>query len=179
MPNAELSLEDLAELGRTFNKVLEHPETRDIGLRVMKKATGISVPEIDLKDQANAAFRARDEKIASLENGIRERDARERVERERRALEGKGFSADDVAAIEKLMIDEQIPNYGTAANHYKMSRQLAAPTPATGAQPGSTYDLPSEALAAGKSGRQGLNKFARQQADAAMAEITSGRIKLH
>lgn len=176
----EMSLEDLAQLGRTYQKVLEHPETRDVALRATKKATGISVPETDLKDMALAEFRKRDEKIASLENGIRERDARDRIERERTALRNDGFDADDVSAIEKVMMDEHIPSYATAAKYYRNARQVATPTPATGEmRTSATYDLPQEALASMKNGKQGLNKFSRGLAEQAVDELKSGRVKLH
>ncbi len=175
-----LTPEEIAQMAQTYQAALENPDTRETMLRVTKKLNpGISIPEVDLKDQARAAFGESKKEMDELKNEIRARDARDRIERERSDLREQGYNKDDVAAIEKIMMDEHIPNYKTAAKYYANARQVAEPTPSSGAQPGSTYDLPADALAAGKGGKPGLTKFARQQADAAMTEILSGRVKLH
>ncbi len=175
------STEEVAGMASTYEALLKNPETRELALRLTKKVDpNLSVPEIDLKDQARAAFQETNKKIESLEDQIRKSDARDRIERERKALRDTGLNDDDVAAVEKMMVTEQIPSYGTAAKLYRAERELAAATPSQGAvQQSTTYQLPESALAAGKSGKGGLSQFARNEADAAMNDLRSGRIKLH
>lgn len=177
----DYSAEELAQMAGTYNALLSNPETREVALRLTKKINpSLSIPEVDLKDQARAEFKATNDKLSSLENEIRMRDARDRINSERNSLRGQGFNDDDIAEIEKVMTTEQIPSYGTAATYYKNARQVAQPTPGQGgAQPSSTYDLPNEALAAMKNGKQGISKWARGQAESALNELRSGQIKLH
>jgi hypothetical protein len=175
----EFSPSEIASMAATYKALLNNPATRELTLRSTKQINpGVSIPEIDLKDQARGAFKETNDRMASLENQIRERDARDRVNAERSKLRESGLTNDDVAAIEKMMIDEQIPNYATAAKHYRNAQQLAEPTPNSGSQPGSTFELPKDQFDALKGGKAGLVKQARTAAEAAMAEIRSGRIKL-
>ncbi len=176
----DLSAEELQQLGVAYNDLLNDPATREVVLRAQKaRNPKLSIPEIDLKDQARGAFKD----VNARQDKIEEELAKERRERfvkeQRKSLRESGFSAEDVTAIEKLMVAEQIPNYATAANYYKQSRQLATPTPDAGATGSRSYELPPDALGAAKGGKGALSKFARDAANAAMTEITSGRIKLH
>jgi hypothetical protein len=181
------SLEDfdaaqIAQLAQTYKSLLDNPETRELALRMTKKVNpGVSIPEIDLKDAAAKAFKAQADRQDALEQQIRERDARDRINGERAALREQGFSASDVNAIEKIMTDEHIPSYATASKYYKAQQQVAQPTP-HGAQSGGnarTFSLPQTAMDALKGGKNGLRQFGRESAAAALDEIRSGQIKLH
>lgn len=176
----QYSPEEVQQMAATYQTLLNNPQTRDMALRLTKHVNpALSIPEIELKDATAAALKSRDEKIAELEAKQLAQEARDRIDRERRALRDEGFSADEITAVEKVMTDEHIPSYATAATYFRNARQVAQPTPATGEAQSTTYDLPAEALASMKAGKQGLKKFALQQAEAAMSEIQSGRIKLH
>jgi hypothetical protein len=176
----EFSAAEIESMAVTYKSLVNNPETRELVLRATKKINpALNVPELDLKDQARAAFKTTNDRMESLENEIRMRDARDRINGERSTLREQGFDKDAISAIEKIMTDEQIPNYATAAKYYANARMLAEPTPnAGGAQPGTTYDLPADALGSLKGGKGGLSKWARGQAEAAMAELKSGRVKL-
>lgn len=177
----DYSAEELAQMAGTYNALLSNPETREVALRLTKKVNPqLSIPEVDLKDQARAEFKRMDDRHAALENEIRMRDARDRINNERASLRGQGFNDDDIAEIEKVMTTEQIPSYQTAATYYKNARQVAQPTPGQGGvQQSSTYELPNDALAAMKNGKAGISKWSRGIAESAMAELRAGQIKLH
>ncbi len=173
--------EQIEEMADTYRAVLANPETRKAALRATKKVNpGMSIPEIDLEDAGRAEFKARDERIEKLEDELRRRDAESRVHAERAALRDKGMSAEDIAAVEKLMIDKRIPDYSTAAEFLQNQRQVAEPTPnSMERRPALTVNLPSDPLAALKQGPKGLKNWGRDNASAALDEIRSGKIKLH
>lgn len=177
----DYSAEELAQMAGTYNALLTNPETREVALRLTKKVNpGLSIPEVDLKDQARAEFKRMDDRHEKLENEIRMRDARDRINGERSGLRNQGFDDNDIAEIEKVMTTEHIPSYATAATYYRNARQVATPTSGQGgAQPSSTYELPNDALAAMKNGKSGISKWSRGIAETAMAELRSGQIKLH
>lgn len=173
--------EQIAQMASTYQAILNDPATREIGLRVTKKVNPkLSIPEIDLKDATHGALKERDSKIEALENQMRERDARDRIERERQALRSDGLTQDDVDAIEKIMMDEHIPSYQTAAKYYKAQRQVSVPTPETyrGSGAGS-YSLPEDPMKALKGGKNALRSYALNSASEALNDLRSGRIKLH
>lgn len=171
--------EEISQMASTYQAILKDPRTREFGLRATKALNPkASIPEIDLKDAARAEFKKVEERQAKLEDEIRLRDARDRVNEERGKLREAGFTKDEVSEIEKVMIDEKIPSYETAAKYFKGQRQIAQPTPHS-PTPAVTYSLPTDALAAAKGGKAGLSKFARETAAAALNDIQAGRIKLH
>ncbi len=169
---------EVAAMAAMYQKLLSNPATRELTLRASKKIDpSLSIPEVDLRDMANGAFAARDEKIASLEQQIRERDAKDRVAQARAGLAKQGMSDDDVAAIEKLMVDEQIPSYETAAKYYRAQKQIATPTP-TAMQRATSFELPKSPLDAMKNGKAGLKNWARSEASAALDDLRAGRITI-
>lgn len=179
------SLEDFTQeqrdqMAATYKSLLDNPETREFALRATKKVNpNVVIPELDLKDAAwrdKQAITARQDK---LEQEIRERDARDRINSERAALREQGFTADEVAAVEKIMVDEHIPSYATAARFYRNSQQVATPTPHNINAGARSYSLPETALDALKKGKNGLKEFGRNAASEALDDLRSGRIKLH
>ena len=173
-----LNADEIAEMAATYQAGLNNPETRELMLRVTKKLKpNVSIPEIDLRDAARGEFKKVDDRQAALEQQIRERDARDRVRDERDRLREQGFSKDEVAAVEKIMMDEHIPSYETAAKYYKAQQTVAEPRPHVGGA-ATTYSMPKDPLAALKGGKSSLNKWSRDQATQDMDDIRSGRIKL-
>lgn len=176
----DMSAEEIAGLADMQNQLMNDPATRGTMLRLMKaKNPSLSIPEVELIDQANVAFGKVNERLDKFEMSQLERDTKARIERERARLASQGMSEDDINAIEKIMQDEQIPNYATAAKYYQQSRQLAAPTPSTETERNGRFELPADPLKAAKGGRNGLKEFGRSEANAAMNDLLAGRIKLH
>lgn len=181
---ADKSLEDftpdqIENMASVYKAILSNPETREIGLRATKKVRpNVPIPEIDLKDRQAQSDKLLQDRADALDAQLRERDARDRIRDERQQLRDQGFSSGDVAAIEKVMTDERIPSYETAARYYKGQRQIAEPTPHN-MGPATTFNLPQDPLAALKGGKQGLSKWAREQATAGLDAIRSGQIKIH
>jgi DNA-binding protein H-NS len=66
-----------------------------------------------------------------LEAKLRAKDAKEELERRRNNLRTKQLaeSDEDIADIEKLMIEKGIANHETAAEYHSWMKQAAAPTP--------------------------------------------------
>lgn len=176
----DMSAEEIAALADMQNQLMNNPETRSTMLRLMKRQNpALAIPEIELADQANHAFKGVNDRLDKMQLDQLERDTKARVERERGRLASQGMSEDDITAIEKVMVDEQIPNYATAAKYYQQSRQLAAPTPSTETERNGRFELPADPLKAAKGGRNGLKEFGRSEANAAMNDLLAGRIKLH
>lgn len=167
------------QMARTYTAMLRNPATRELALRATKANNPqASIPEIDLKDAARAEFKKRDDQMAEMTKQLLERDARDRIRDERDRLKEAGHSKEDIAAIEKLMTEKQIPSYETAAEYFRNQNRVAEPAPY---QPGQalTYRMPeTELAAAAKSGKAGLSRLARESAASAMDDIRSGRIKL-
>ena len=61
---------------------------------------------------------------------MREKEALEELEKRRQALikKGKAKSEDDVAEIEKVMLEKGITNHETAADYFDYMKQAAQPT---------------------------------------------------
>ena len=68
--------------------------------------------------------------MEALEAKLREKEAVEELERRRRALisKGKAKSEEDVAAIEKIMLEKGIQNHETAADYFQWMSQSAQPS---------------------------------------------------
>ncbi len=176
----DFSPDDLAQMAATYHSLLNNPETREVTLRATKRLNpGLSIPEVDLKDQTRGAILETNQRIEAQQQQLLKLEAERRIERERDSLRDQGFSKAQITEIENIMTTEQIPSYGTAAKYYSNAQRVAEPTPNTGeAERGTTWSLPSEQLAAAKSGKAGLSKFARTAAEQALSDIRSGRIKL-
>lgn len=169
--------EQIEQMAATYHGILNNPETRSLALQATKKINPeLSIPELDLEARTRAGFQAIDKKNQELEQQIRERDAKDRIREARSGLKEQGFTNDDVSAIEKIMMDEHIPSYETAAKYYKGQRTIAEPTPNMG--PATTFNMPADPLAALKGGKQALNRWGREAATAALDDLRSGRIKL-
>ena len=172
------SPDDIAAMAKVYAQLSSNPQTREVILRAQKILNPkANIPEIDIGDRINAAMKAGETRIQEQSQKIIEMEARERVRSERDKLSKSGYSSDEVAAVEKLMIDEHIPSYETASKFYRASTQLAVPTQ-TAPSKSMTNELPGGAMDAMKKGGSSLKGWARDQASKALDDLRSGRVKL-
>lgn len=130
------SLEDLTpdardELALLARQLAENPDTRDSFLRLTKKVKpNLTIDAIDIKDQVDARFAEYEARNQALEGKLREKEALEELEKRRQSLvkKGKAKSEEDVAEIEKVMLEKGITNHETAADYYEFMRSAAVPT---------------------------------------------------
>ena len=121
--------DSLAELSR---KLADNPKTRKAFLRLTKEVNPeLTIPEIEIEDSTSSALLSMQKENDFLLNKFKENYALADLEKRRNNLMTKGLakSDDDVAAIEKVMLEEGITNHEAAARHWAWMQQAAAPTP--------------------------------------------------
>jgi hypothetical protein len=119
------------ELALLAKELAEDPATREQFLRLTKqKRQNLTIDAIDLKDEFRAEFAKIRGENEALQAKLRERDALEELERRRQALvkKGRAKSDDDVAEIEKVMLEKGITNHETAAEYHDFMKRAATPT---------------------------------------------------
>ena len=134
-----MSLENLSddaknELAALAQQLAENPETRKEFLRMTKKIKpDLPIPELEIEQYTNQAVNAAQQRVEQLEAKLRERDAMEALEKRRQNLIKKGLidKEDDIAEVEKLMLEKGITNHETAAEYHEWMKQAAKPTPGT------------------------------------------------
>jgi hypothetical protein len=156
-----------------------NPKTRETVQRALKVLKpDLVIPEIDAKDSVRAEIDEERKARIKLENEIKERDIRARLEKQRSDIKTKYKLSDaDVLEVEKLMVREvdPIPTYEGAAQVFLASKQSAIPTPASYLPP--TYTMPEkETWGKGIGNPAMLNKIALNEMAAAWNEITSGKV---
>jgi hypothetical protein len=127
-----LSLEAQAELAALAKSLAEDPKTRKQFLQLTKQVRpDVPIPEIEIEERTNAVLETANKRVESLEAKLRAKDAKEELERRRTNLRTKQLaeSDEDIADIEKLMIEKGIANHETAAEYHSWMKQAAAPTP--------------------------------------------------
>jgi hypothetical protein len=133
-----LSLEAQAELAALAKSLAEDPKTRKQFLQLTKQVRpDVPIPEIEIEERTNAVLDSANKRVESLEAKLRAKDAKEELERRRNNLRTKQLaeSDEDIADIEKLMIEKGIANHETAAEYHSWMKQAAAPTPSQFASP--------------------------------------------
>ena len=185
-----MSLEDLSheellahakrsdEQARLFRTLIDSPETRGRALALVKeKNPTMPIPEIDAQAEIDKKLAAEREARQKLEQEMRERDVRDRIDRERaRCMKAYELTEVDMNEVEKIMTDEKapIPHYDAACKVYKASKVQATPTPALLKPP--KWDMPEKDVwAPGVGNRTKLNEIALTEAYRALNEITSGK----
>ncbi len=126
------SPEAIEELAALSKRLSEDPTTRKEFLRLTKKVhPDLPVPEIEIEEQVNRRAAAAEQKVADMEQKLRQRDVREELNKRRNALKEKGYvqSDDEILEIEKLMTQKGIANHETAADYWRHMKQAAVPTP--------------------------------------------------
>ena len=123
----DLSLEQRDELALLAKQLSDNPNTRKEFLRMTKKVRPeLSVPELDIEEYTNSKVNDAEQRVMALESKLRERDAVEELNTRRARL---GRSDDEVAEIEKLMLEKGMTNHETASEYFDWMRQAATPTP--------------------------------------------------
>ena len=123
----DLSLEARDELAALAKKLADNPSTRKEFLKLTKQVNpDLPIPELEMEERANSVFQQADQRVASLEAQLRERDARDELDKHRQALLDKGLikSKDDIAAVEKVMLEQGMTNHETAAQYWQWMQHL-------------------------------------------------------
>ena len=170
------SLEDLTpeardELALLARELAESPQTREDFLRLTKRARpSLTIDAIDLKDEISAKLNQADEKVASLEARLKEKEALEELERRRQSLlrKGKVKTEDEIAEVEKIMLEKGITSHETAADYFDYMREAARPTPVKSFSQ-NVMD---------KSARDALQKYWKNPASAAREEASNALTEL-
>lgn len=175
-----LPIEQVENMAATYNALLANPETRDLVLGATKKVfPNVSIPEYDLRKRQDDELKSRDDRINELMAKQLQAEAEQRVRDERDLLRGKGYSAEAIAAIEKVMMEKKIQTYEVAAEFYDAQNRIAEPTPGTTLSDRPTsFSLPPNPLEAVKQGRHGLRDWSRNESAAAIDDLRAGRVKL-
>jgi len=132
-----MSLEDLDqgardELAQLARQLAENPATRKDFLRLTKKVKpDMPIPELEIEDVTNSAVAASNKRVEELENKLREKEALNDLEARRAKLMKKGLidKEEDIAEVEKIMLEKGITNHESAAEYWQWMKQSAAPTP--------------------------------------------------
>jgi len=123
----DLSFEQRDELALLAKQLADNPNTRKEFLRMTKQVKPeMSIPELEIEDFTNKKITAAEERVMKLEADLRERDARAELERRRAKL---GRTEEEIAEIEKVMLEKGMTNHETAAEYFDWMKQAAAPTP--------------------------------------------------
>lgn len=138
-----MSLEDLsadaqAELAALARSLAENPATRKSFLQLTKQVRpDVPIPEIEIEERTNSVLAQAEDRVKSLEDKLRQKEAKEELQKRRDALMKKGLvdSEDDVREVEKIMVEKGIANHETAAEYHSWMKQMSAPTPSQFPQP--------------------------------------------
>ena len=123
----DLSFEQRDELAMLAKQLADNPNTRKEFLRMTKQVKPeMSIPELDIEDYTNKKVTAAEERVMRLEAQLRDRDAREELDKRRAKL---NRSEKEIAEIEKVMLEKGMTNHETAAEYFDWMKQAAAPTP--------------------------------------------------
>lgn len=128
----DISLEQRDELALLAKQLAENPSTRKDFLRMTKKVKpDLPIPELEMQDYTEKKMSDMENRLLVSENKLREKDAREELNRRRQSLITKGLARDDadVEEIEKIMLQKNISNHETAAEYFDWMKQAAEPTP--------------------------------------------------
>lgn len=133
-----LSLEAQAELAALAKTLAEDPKTRKQFLQLTKQVRpDVPIPEIEIEERTNAVLSEANRKVESLEQKLRQKETKEELERRRQTLIKKQLveSEEDIAEVEKIMVEKGIANHETAAEYHQWMKQAATPTPSQFPQP--------------------------------------------
>jgi hypothetical protein len=117
--------EELKQYRAWHAAMTKDPEIRKEFQKVLKKAVPTAAtPDLDNEEKINskleAELKARDEKIAALEEARLRADLNDKYKGQRDELSGPPYNFDDedIAEVEKLIKDEGMPDYKVAAKYY-------------------------------------------------------------
>lgn len=133
-----LSVEAQAELAALAKTLAEDPKTRKQFLQLTKQVRpDVPIPEIEIEERTNQVLSEANKRVESLEAKLRQKEAKEALEKRRQDLVKKQLvqSEDEIKEVEKLMVEKGIANHETAAEYHQWMKQMSAPTPSQFPQP--------------------------------------------
>jgi hypothetical protein len=128
----DLSMEARDELALLARQLSENPATRKDFLRLTKKAKpDMPIPELEIEDKTDSALEMMRKENQELRSKWQEKEAVEELEKRRSRLKSKGLVErdEDIAEVEKLMLEKGMTNHETAAEYWQWMKQSAQPTP--------------------------------------------------
>jgi hypothetical protein len=178
---------------QTLDALQSDPEIApDLYRIVRKKFPNAQVPDKYLVDERAAAIaeekvNTERTRIKALEDQVaQDRFLREQSEKHSKLRGAPHYlSEDDIKAVEKIMVDEQIPNYETAAKFYRATQQPLSPGghgKLSRASKGPDFrdslrDRSSE-MVKNLSNQRSAKDWARNRAQEAWSEIESGEAQI-
>lgn len=162
--------EQIADLAALAKGLSDDPKTRPYFLNMMKaRNPDLSIPEVDIPLQIDAAISPKLKKLEELEKKDQEREMRDMIrERRQKLMTTKGLKEEQVAEVEKLMVEKGISNHETAADFYLSQQNAATPTPSSFSHP----SMPKPDL---KAMGGNINAWARNEATSALSDIIKNR----
>jgi hypothetical protein len=133
----DLSMEARDELAMLARQLSENPATRKEFLRLTKKAKpDMPIPELEIEDKTDSAIEMMRKENQELRAKWQEKEAMEELRSRRSNLKSKGLVErdEDIAEVEKIMLEKGMTNHETAAEYWQWMKQSAQPTP-TGYNP--------------------------------------------
>lgn len=133
----DLSMEARDELAMLARQLSENPATRKEFLRLTKKAKpDMPIPELEIEDKTDSAIEMMRKENQELRAKWQEKEAMEELKSRRSNLKSKGLVErdEDIAEVEKIMLEKGMTNHETAAEYWQWMKQSAQPTP-TGYNP--------------------------------------------
>ena len=130
-----MSLEDLTpeardELALLARQLAENLATRKDFLRLTKKAKpDMPIPELEIEESTTSAVQKAEDRVQALEAKLAEKDAREELEKRRSKIRARGLKDDDIAEVEKIMLEKGITQHDAAADYWDWMKQASTPTP--------------------------------------------------
>ena len=133
----DMSMEARDELALLARQLSENPATRKEFLRLTKKAKpDMPIPELEIEDKTDSAIEMMRKENQELRAKWQEKEAMEELRSRRSNLKSKGLVErdEDIAEVEKIMLEKGMTNHETAAEYWQWMKQSAQPTP-TGYNP--------------------------------------------
>ncbi|UOF81576.1 hypothetical protein [Bacteriophage sp.] len=127
----DLSFEQRDELAALARQLAENPQTRKEFLRLTKKAKpDLPIPELEIEDYTHNAISNSNKRVEELEAKLREKEILEDLDKRRNKLMKKGLvnSDEDIAEVEKVMLEKGITNHEAAAEYWQWMKQSATPS---------------------------------------------------
>lgn len=124
-----VSLEEMESLANLSKTLADNPHTRRQFLQLIKSASpSTSIPELDMEYRMSETTQPLNNKIASLEAKIAEKEFYDKREKAHAKLSDMGISKDNIKAVEQIMLDKKIGDFETAGEYYLAQQKTAEPT---------------------------------------------------
>jgi hypothetical protein len=128
IPQMTMTLEQ-ANILRMADKLASDPRTRrDMQAMIKKIHPEYPIPEYDMSSMVETRISEFEKKQQEKEEALRKREIEERVARGRGLFKSEGFTEEEIAGIEKRMVDFEVPqDYEKALGWVKKEREFSAP----------------------------------------------------